>query len=163
MNRNKYIARIDSGRTHCWFLRMPPIPGKSFSDGVYKGKRKALQAAREYRDSILREAGEEWKLKVESSRNGVPSRTSAKNRSGYIGVHYGVDVKDGAGSPYWKVTWREDGKTRARQFFVGEHGDCGAFRLSCKIRYERVGELRQVSRYTFAPCDPGVPVVKSFE
>lgn len=57
-----YIARIDSNHTHCWWVRigqdakrkMPNIK-KVFSDGVYGGKHKALQAAIRFRDRSLRQ------------------------------------------------------------------------------------------------------------
>ena len=58
--KRPYITRIDGKRSHCWIVRfgmnakrdMPRIV-KSFADGVYGGKRKALQAAVAFRDQTI--------------------------------------------------------------------------------------------------------------
>ena len=54
----KYISRIDSGCSHCYIVRVgykiPEATHKTFSDGVYGGKRKALKAARAYRNKELK-------------------------------------------------------------------------------------------------------------
>lgn len=59
-----YITRMDYERNHGWFVRIPRAnrkPGEGrlaasrlFSDGVWGGKRKALVAAREWRDRMLK-------------------------------------------------------------------------------------------------------------
>jgi hypothetical protein len=52
----KNITRFDYNRSHGWWVRFEyrdhPI-SKLFSDSRYGGKRKALAAAREYRDEVL--------------------------------------------------------------------------------------------------------------
>ena len=52
------ITRIDNdtNKTHSWHVtisRRGIQYTKHFSDGVYRGKRKALNAAKEYKDSIV--------------------------------------------------------------------------------------------------------------
>jgi len=55
----KFICRIDQQNTHCWTLRI--MEGrenginKAFTDGVYGGKLKALQAAIKFRDKFLKD------------------------------------------------------------------------------------------------------------
>lgn len=54
----KYISRIDSLNTHTWYVRAGYGPkectNKSFADGVYGGKRKALNAAKLWRDKEIK-------------------------------------------------------------------------------------------------------------
>lgn len=56
--KHKYISRIDSGNTHCYFLRILEKRDdgirKAFSDGMFGGKRKALLAAVKFRDEFLK-------------------------------------------------------------------------------------------------------------
>jgi len=54
----KYISRIDSNYTHCYYVRAgyghDDIKNKTFTDGVYGGKRKALIAAKRWRDKEIK-------------------------------------------------------------------------------------------------------------
>ncbi len=54
----RYISRIDSGHTHCYFVRagygIPECTNKTFSDGVYGSRRKALYAAKAWRDKEIK-------------------------------------------------------------------------------------------------------------
>ncbi len=54
--KNKGISRIDSGSTHAWFVRgykNGKTYPKLFSDLKCGGKRKAHQAARDFRDELF--------------------------------------------------------------------------------------------------------------
>jgi len=57
----KYIYRIDSGLTHCYTVEVgrntPYRMYRSFADGVHNGKRKALKAAKIYRDNAVKKVG----------------------------------------------------------------------------------------------------------
>ena len=65
MKPMKYITRIDSGYTHCYFVRVgydiEPKVQKSFNDNKYGGKTKALKAAKTWRDKQLKKQLS-WKL-----------------------------------------------------------------------------------------------------
>jgi len=54
----KYISRIDSGSTHGYFVRTykngKVLAPKLFSDLKMGGKRKALRAAKDYREKMRR-------------------------------------------------------------------------------------------------------------
>lgn len=53
----KYISRIDSGYTHSYYVRAGYFKGsnnKNFSDGIYGSKRKALAAAKIWRDQQVK-------------------------------------------------------------------------------------------------------------
>jgi hypothetical protein len=52
------ISRIDSGATHCWLVRLGYAPRRprvvrTFSDGVYGGKRRAEAEAIAFRNKKL--------------------------------------------------------------------------------------------------------------
>lgn len=54
------VTRLDYGRTHAWWVRIYRTDdgtkrciSRSFSDGAHGGKRKALTAARKWRDAKL--------------------------------------------------------------------------------------------------------------
>lgn len=56
--KQKNISRIDSQHTHCWTVRLRDKRinkiNKTFSDGVYGSKKKALQAAIIFRDKEIK-------------------------------------------------------------------------------------------------------------
>ena len=57
-SRTRFISRIDSGSTHGYFVRTykkgKVLEPKLFSDRKIGGKRKALEAAKAYRDKVRR-------------------------------------------------------------------------------------------------------------
>ena len=70
-----------------------------FSDG---GVRKSFQAAKKYRDKVLKQVGErKWKK--------GPRKKATNNSSGVTGV---------SRNPYgrWVATWQEEGKQRFKTF-----------------------------------------------
>jgi hypothetical protein len=88
----KNIKRIDSTKTHGWQVhvrRGGVLKTKLFSDKVFKGKRKALEAAKAHRDELLDEmaklAKPLWKIKrtprTNTGKLGV-SLTEYANKSG---------------------------------------------------------------------------------
>ena len=88
----KNIKRIDSTKTHGWQVhvrRGGRLSTKLFSDRVYKGKAKALTAAKKYRDDLVEDMAKYakplWRIKRTPRTNtgelGV-SQTHYTNRSG---------------------------------------------------------------------------------
>lgn len=88
----KNIKRIDSTKTHGWQVhvrRGGVLKTKLFSDKVFKGKRKALDAAKVHRDELLEEmaklAKPLWRIKrtprTNTGKLGV-SLTEYSNKSG---------------------------------------------------------------------------------
>lgn len=105
----KNIKRIDSTKTHGWQVhvrRGGVLRTKLFSDRVWKGKRKALQAAKEYRDGLLDEmaplAKPLWKIdrtpKTNTGHLGA-SYTEYSNRSGKKRGVITVTVREALGKP----------------------------------------------------------------
>lgn len=105
----KNIKRIDSTKTHGWQVhvrRGGELRTKLFSDRVYKGKNKALTAAKEYRDELLDEmahlAKPLWKIdrtpKTNTGKLGC-SLTEYTNRSGKVRKVITVTVREALGKP----------------------------------------------------------------
>lgn len=92
-----------------------------FSDG---GVRKSFQAARKYRDKVLKEVGErKWKK--------GPRKKATNNSSGVTGV---------SRNPYgrWVATWQEEGKQRFKTF--GLKREAVAFRQKQERKMKRAAK-----------------------
>ncbi len=105
----KNIKRIDSTKTHGWQVhvrRGGVLKTKLFSDRVHGGKRKALVAAKEYRDELLDDmahlAKPLWKIdrkpKTNTGELGA-SKTEYTNRSGKKRTVITVTVREALGKP----------------------------------------------------------------
>lgn len=142
MKRPRNISRIDTeaNRTHAWRVtlqRCNDIIFKTFSDSVYGGKRKALNAALEYRDALLLQnspfAHQVW----------VRSRLRKNNTSGIVGVaryDRSANSNIGRGKAFWQAAWvDQNGASRKRKFSVSLHGEHRARRLAIA---ERERQLR---------------------
>ena len=73
-----HITRLDYQKTHGWWVRIKRYPetySKLFSDGVWNGKDKALEAAIKWRDEKLKE---------------LPLRTERPNELNSKGIETGV-------------------------------------------------------------------------
>ncbi len=105
----KNIKRIDSTKTHGWQVhvrRGGVLKTKLFSDRVYAGKRRALKAAKEYRDSLLKDMADLakplWKIDREPKTNTGElgcSYTEYVNRSGKVRGVITVTVRAALGKP----------------------------------------------------------------
>ncbi|MFH2047040.1 MAG: AP2 domain-containing protein [Pseudomonadota bacterium] len=137
MKHSRNIIRIDheASRTYGWRVtlqRKGKIIVKTFSDGVYGGKRKALKAAVEYRNSLL--------LKHSSYEHQiwVRARLRRNNTSGIPGVgRYEVlaNLNTGRREAFWLASWtNEDGVGRKRKFSVLCYGERQAKRLAIAER-----------------------------
>ena len=112
---------------------------KMFTDGVYGGKRKALQAAISFRDYLLAEAPsyehQIW----------VRTRLRRNNRSGIPGVgRYDqlANPRTGRRAVFWLASWvDENGASRKRKFSVLRYGERKAKQLA---RAERERQLARV-------------------
>ena len=118
----KYITRIDSGYTHCYFVRAGYFKGsnsKCFTDGVYGGKRKALAQAKLWRDQQVK------KFKsIIGKRN--PRRHYGK------GWYMSTDKRKDAVYLNAVAQWWDDTKNKQRQksFSVNRYGYRKAVQLA---------------------------------
>ena len=112
---------------------------KTFSDGVYGGKRKALKAAVEYRITLLSHysdvAHQLW----------VRTRLRKNNTSGIPGVaRYEVlaNPKTGRRTAFWLASWvNEHGASRKRKFHVSCYGERQSKRLAIAERERQLNRV----------------------
>ena len=142
LNRN--ISRIDSGSTHGYqvrFMRRGYSFDQLFSDSIFGGKRKALHAAREFRDELEAEY-------PHYSRKEVAKIKSARHSSGTVGVHLSEEI-DGRwpNKPvylYWVAQWSpEPGVRKSRRFSVNKYGSDEAYRLAVNARRKGLREMSE--------------------
>lgn len=131
------IARIDlSGvGTHGWQVRMQRRGrryGKFFADRQCGGMRQAYEAARNWRDELIRGFDEDSGARV--------CLKSSRNSSGVVGVSkVVVSASNGASYHFWQATWcPAPGERRCVKFSVKRHGDRQAFQLAVEARREGV-------------------------
>lgn len=148
MTRPRNISRIDheASRTYAWrttLQRWNGITVKTFSDSVHHGKRNALKAALEYRNTLL--------LRHSPFKHHVWLRTRLRknNTSGIPGVgRYEVvaDSKTGRRQVFWLAFWvDESGVRRQRKYFISIYGERRAKRLAMaerKRQLNRVGAIK---------------------
>lgn len=125
----KYITRIDHRNTHGWYVRVlkdsQPYRQKLFSDGVYGGKRKALHAAKAYRDELCQRL--------------FGDNVSRQKRLWGVGIRYDERVTDqGYVCRSYIAYWNENGVQRKRSFSVNKYGIRGAKRMALEERRRRV-------------------------
>lgn len=144
MKSPRNIVRIDheASRTYGWRVtvqRKGQIIAKTFSDGIYGGKRKALKNAEEYRNVLLSQH-----LPFEHLIWAC-SRLRKNNTSGIPGVgRYDIlgNANTGRRDAFWLASWtNENGVGRKRKFYVSRYGEREAKRLAIA---ERNKQLKQV-------------------
>lgn len=132
----------DKSRTHCWIVRIQRrqrVWRRSFADGLYGGKSKALQAARAFRDEIL-------SLHPPMTRAEYASIKRRNNRSGVPGVCRHVAVEMVSGKPieraYWIAFWMtRDGRSARRKFSVAKHGEKKAYQRAKAARVDALAAM----------------------
>lgn len=144
MIKHPNIKRIDTdiNHTHAWLVqvqRQGEIFIKMFSDNPYGGKRKALKAAIEFRNSTLAKAsgyGYHIRRRTKLRRN---------NTSGISGVGRYENVaspKTKRISIFWVAFWNDEhGVRRQRKFLVSQHGERKARQLAVVERERRLKEV----------------------
>jgi len=149
----KYISKIESGSTRCWFVRVPrfvdgkkqhynELPAnKSFPALRHGGWKKALGLALEWRDQYLKEHNMEEALLQRYITIRGTMRNTGRNTSGIIGVHFGVSRKNGHERPYWTGITSEDNVIQHKTYACGRWGEIQAFKLACIYRFTHSGTL----------------------
>jgi len=143
------ISRIDDElhRTHAWRVslrrRNKPIV-KNFPDKTYGGKRKALTAAKEYRDQMLDEH-------PPMTRKEFCSTLRRHNTSGIAGVYRYAKrykLKDGCIKElcYWEAHWpgKKAGDFEKATFSIQQYGERKAKKLAIAAREAGVKKLEGV-------------------
>lgn len=140
--KNKGISRIDSGSTHGWFVRgykNGKTYSKLFSDRKCGGKRKALQAATDYRDELFEELES---IPKKPRRRRVVFRDS-RNKTGVLGVTRTTRVgPNGTKNESFSVSWRpEPGKQKCTSFSIRKYGEKKAFKMAVAHRRKMMSEI----------------------
>lgn len=140
-----HIHRIDSEskRSHGWRVqvqRKGQIVIRNFSDKLYGGKRKALQAAMDCRDALLEQMHDEryglWRCQ----------RKRRNNTSGIVGVGRYIAREMVGDQEVERVSWHafwagSDGKRHSRKFSVSKYGEAQAKVLACAARQQALAEF----------------------
>jgi hypothetical protein len=144
MKNLRNIRRIDNeiNRTYAWLVQVQRdshIAIKMFSDSVYGGKRKALQAAVSYRAKLLAEISfYEYQIR----RRSILRRNNTSGIPG-VGRYDKIDNPNtGRRVVFWLASWvDEHGAGRKRKFSVLRYGERKAKQLAVA---ERERQLKQV-------------------
>jgi len=137
MTPPRNIIRVDheASRTHAWRVTLQRHNGivvKMFSDSLHGGKGKALKAAEEYRDELLR------RYSPYAHAIWVRTRLRRNNTSGIPGVaRYEERAKPNRNYTrvFWLASWvNEQGESRKRRFMVSHYGERQAKRLAVAER-----------------------------
>jgi hypothetical protein len=162
-NAMHHIHRKVANHTNAWVVliqRHNLDVFRSFSDNQHGGKRKALEAARSYRDGLMEPLTQ---YVYEMGRRSVMRRN---NRSGIVGVGRYVrkDLPKGAaGSVYWMARWiDENGRQRAKKFATSRWGERGAKQLAVEVRERELRRAVALKNGVSADGDPAVePILEA--
>lgn len=139
------ITRVDNdaNRDHGWVVtlqRKGATIVKRFSDGIYGGKREALEAAVEYRDSFLA-LDDPFNHQI-----WIRTRRRKNNKSGITGVLRHEVSDNGRVRAYWLAVWTDEyGATRQRKFSVARYGEQEARRLAVAERGHQLNRMCAVN------------------
>ena len=144
MKPPRNIIRVDHERshTHAWRVtlqRHNDIAVRMFSDSIYSGKRKALKAAVEYREELLR------RYSPYAHAIWVRTRLRRNNTSGIPGVgryEERTNPNTGHTREFWLASWvNEQGASRKRKFTVSRYGERQAKRLAVAERERQLNRV----------------------
>ena len=142
MPRAKGIIRIDSDSTHGWQVRVyrhGKTYSRLFSDRKLGGREEAFEAARAYRRTLEEE--------VEQIPPPPPRRrlvhANRNNSTGVVGISRTFKRdRQGTRQEVYAVSWNpEPGVARGTSFSINRYGEDTAFRLACKLRWEKMREI----------------------
>lgn len=114
---------------------------KYFSDALFGGKRKAMNAAKEYRDQVEAET-RTFKVKE------LAEFPSSRNQSGVVGVRLQREIKLIKNYEhhywFWIAQWIDGrGQRKTRSFSVHQYGDEEAYRLAVAARRKGVTQANR--------------------
>ncbi len=152
MPRAKGVIRIDSASTHGWQVRVyrhGKTYSRLFSDRKYADRQAAFEAAEAYRKELEEE--------VAAMPEGAPRRRlirhNRNNATGVVGISR-TFKRDRSGKRHevYAVSWNpEPGVARGTSFSIQKYGEDTAFKLACKLRWEKMhaiyGERYEVPNY----------------
>ena len=150
---NRYITRMDYTNVKGWNVRIyinsKPVEQKLFSDGVFGSKIKARDAARAYRDTLIKK----FKINPYKKRGEGYHEVDARNTTGVVGVSLQKTERATGFLQYgWSARFMQKGRQRNRTFSIQKYGYEEAFKLAVKCRYDMTE--RQTPKGIKAPKPP---------
>jgi predicted metalloprotease len=142
MPRSKGVIRIDSDSTHGWQVRVyrhGKTYSKLFSDRKCGGKEEAYEAALAYRMDL---EGEVMAMpEAEPKRRLI--QHNKNNATGVLGISRTFKRdRHGHRHEVYAVSWNpEPGKARGTSFSIAKYGQETAFKMACRLRYQRMKEI----------------------
>ncbi len=146
------ISRVDheASRTHSWLVRIQRrnrMHCRHFSDAAHGGKRRALQAAKAYRDDLIQRHSP-------LSRAEFCTIRKKTNRSGVSGVTRHDTPGRTPTSPrhtFWLAQWPiGGGKAKKRKFSIKRYGERGAYLRALRARRAALLTLGQEAYRKFS-------------
>ena len=142
MNPNRNIIRLDRQNGGGFLVRVTrkgKLRSDYFRDADHGGKRKALLAARKFRDDL------EKKHRRYTSKQ-LAKKLRSNNTSGEAGVRYVEEVDTRWESQpcygYWIAQWSpKKGVRKTKRYSVLKYGDDEAYRLAVQARRKGVAEM----------------------
>ena len=146
----KYISKTE----YSWRVKIA-INQKQYFEyfcfNAYGGRKKAMIAAKIWRDAFLEMHGMIDRLDYIKSPDFYTSLDKA-----IIGVFKSHTTT----SVNWTARYAINGTEYKKHFSVNKYGERKAFQMACKIRHEQCGKLRLINR-KLIPCLPKVPYKKA--
>lgn len=144
----RHIYRIDYAKsyTHSWLVtvqRRGRIYHRHFTDSVYGGKRKALEAAKAYRDTLIATLkpltrSEYCRIKKKNNRSGISGVTKIDAKQTSRGKTYRRQ--------YWLAQWPiGNGKAQQKKFSIKIYGERGAFQRALRARQAALTRLARIA------------------
>lgn len=140
---NRNISRVETGATCGYQVRLKRGSqswSKLFSDGVWGGKRRALAAAREYRDEL------EEQTKHLASRKSAALKNKGRTETKRAGVRFVVQYEPESAKGYYEyyvAQWSpEPGTRKTKRFSVNKYGKRRALQLAIAAREQGVNQIK---------------------
>jgi hypothetical protein len=142
MPRAKGVIRIDSDSTHGWQVRVyrhGKTYSRLFSDRKHGNRDDAFAAAHAYRRALE----EEVAALPETAPRRRLIRRNKNNATGVVGISRTFKMdRRGMRHEVYAVSWNpRPGVARGTSFSIRKYGDDTAFKMACRLRWEKMREV----------------------
>ncbi len=156
----KNIRRVEVGKTRGWQVhvqREGEEYTKLFSDSVWGGRERALEAARRHRDRLLKILPELLPPVERLQQEAVREKAWRKLTStGVKGIGFTFQNGRNGRYPFVQSMWAEDGRRRSFRRSIAKHGLRSALWQCCVALYEGRGETGPEPEEIFEQALPAI-------
>ena len=149
--KHKYVLNIDN--TY-WRVKvrvgLDETRNKCFSFSKHKGKKKALQQAITWRDTILFH----YDLTSRVLYKKAPDIFRHKGTQPIVGVRKTSATKNGKKLFSWTAHYQISKQEHKKHFSINLYGNKQAFLMACEVRYTQRGTLQVIGRLPYKPDVP---------